>query len=185
MNIIVDYVTAKKLNSFWYKSYLSNNMRTFIYKFHNNTLPYNTVLSHFVRDVSRNCTFCDISLIVEEEDETPLHLFYGCPVTEQILMEFYSILLDENNFTPTRNDIFIGFDTGSERKNKILNVINYITLHFIWECKLRKTLPYLYRLCKYTISEIAMIKHHNKSFSLWCNSSNVVTNLEAALNNRF
>jgi hypothetical protein len=57
---VIGIDTLKYLNSFWNRSYFSNNFRVFLFKLYNNTLPYNTILSHFVRDIGRNCTFCDI-----------------------------------------------------------------------------------------------------------------------------
>jgi hypothetical protein len=46
---------AKILNKSWNFYYFSNELRTFIFKLHNNTLPYNTILSHFVPSINRNC----------------------------------------------------------------------------------------------------------------------------------
>jgi hypothetical protein len=75
---------SKYLNSFWNRGYFSNNFRVFIFKLHNNTLPYNMILSHFVGEVGRNCTFCDIISNPDEEDENVLHLFYSCAISERI-----------------------------------------------------------------------------------------------------
>jgi hypothetical protein len=185
MNVIIDYDNAKKLNQDWTQNYISNSTRTFIIKLHNNTLPYNTVLSHFVPNISRNCTFCDLSLNNEEEEETPLHLFYSCFTTEQILTQFYSILTNRRNFVPSRNEMFIGFNNVNERSNKILGIVNYLTLHYLWECKLRKVLPNLSNLCKNVKHEIITLKSNSNAFSLWCNSCEIIENLDRYINVHF
>jgi hypothetical protein len=151
--------------------------RTFIFKFHNNTLTYNTVLSHFVANVSRNCTFCDINLNPEAEDETPLHLFYSCLTTENLLSGFYSILTGNLNFIPTRNDIFIGFQLQPESQNVILNIITYLVLFFVWECRTRKCLPNLNKLIKFICTELETISGHNNAFRSISENCNFSTNL--------
>jgi hypothetical protein len=87
---VIGSESAKYLNSFWNRGYFSNNFRVFIFKLHNNTLPYNTILSHFVREVGRNCTFCNITANPDEEDENVLHLFYSCAISERIREGFYN-----------------------------------------------------------------------------------------------
>jgi hypothetical protein len=57
---LIGLENSKKLNLAWRYSYLNNSTRTFLFKLHNNTLGYNHAVSHFVRNHSPNCTFCDI-----------------------------------------------------------------------------------------------------------------------------
>jgi hypothetical protein len=185
-DIVVDYNKSKLLNKGWKTSFLGNGIRTFIFKFHNNTLMYNTALSHFVANISRNCTFCDINLNPEVEDETPLHLFYNCMTTESILTNFYSILTGTLNFVPTRNDLFIGFQLQSDNCNTILNTITYIVLYFVWECKIRKCIPILNRLIKYVCRETETLMNTSVSFRRIFASSRYDTNLtEYRRNNNF
>jgi hypothetical protein len=73
---IIGLECARLLNKSWNRHYLSNELRVFLFKLHNNTLPFNTILSHFVRGTSRTCTFCVIARNPEGEDETPLHFFF-------------------------------------------------------------------------------------------------------------
>jgi hypothetical protein len=186
LEIIVDYSKSKILNKGWTNNFFSDNVRTFIFKFHNNTLTYNTVLSHFVANISRNCTFCDITLNPEADNETPLHLFYSCLTTENLLSRFYSILTGSQNFIPTRNDIFIGFQLQPESRNVVLNIITYLVLFFVWECRTRKCLPNLNELIKFICTELETISGHNTSFRSIFENCNFNTNLtEYRRNNNF
>jgi hypothetical protein len=72
---VINFETAKLLNTQWTKGYFSPAQRAFFYKLHNNTLGINTRLSHFIRDIDRNCEFCNITQVAEQDDETILHFF--------------------------------------------------------------------------------------------------------------
>jgi hypothetical protein len=134
----VNVELAKKLNAYWYNSFLSNACRTFVYKLINNCLPYNHVLSHFVRDKSRNCTFCDISGNQEEEDETPLHLFYSCRVSENLRILFFEDFL---NIFITRQEFFTITTRENTFSNTVLTLITMLFKTFLWDCKLNEVLP--------------------------------------------
>ncbi len=79
----IGYEDSKKLNGIWASSVLSNSMRTFLFKLHNNTASYNNAVAHFVPGHSPNCTFCDIIDNPDVEDEMPLHLFLTCSVSKR------------------------------------------------------------------------------------------------------
>jgi hypothetical protein len=126
MEVIIGCEMAKELNKSWTFYFYSNELRTFIFKLHNNTLPYNTILSHFVPGISRNCTFCDLMYNPVEEDETPLHLFFNCIGVEGLREEFYVWLLNDNNFTVSRNNFFIAFKLPNNFLNKALFVVTLL-----------------------------------------------------------
>jgi hypothetical protein len=72
--IVIDSTAAVEINGLWGKSYFDNNTRTFLFKLHNNTLGINArLLSHFVRNHSRICTFCALTRNPHDEDENILH----------------------------------------------------------------------------------------------------------------
>jgi Reverse transcriptase (RNA-dependent DNA polymerase) len=104
--IIIGSKLGQKLNEDWNKHYLSNDMRVFIFKLHNNTLPINIILSHFVAGIGRNCTFCDITLNPFEEEETILHLFYDCATSEALREHFFYWITNDRNFTAGRREFF-------------------------------------------------------------------------------
>lgn len=67
---VIGLDSSKFLNGIWNRSCLSNQMRTFLFKLHNNTAGYNNAVAHFVPGHSPNCTFCDIIGNQEIIDET-------------------------------------------------------------------------------------------------------------------
>ena len=73
--IIIGLDLSEKLNASWNISYLSNNLRTFLFKFHNNILSYNHVLTHFAEGVEPYCTFCMITRENVLERDNALHVF--------------------------------------------------------------------------------------------------------------
>jgi hypothetical protein len=148
---------AKLLNKSWNFYFYSNELRTFIFKFHNNTLPYNTMLSHFVPNISRNCTFCDLNYNPEIEDETPLHLFFNCTTTENLRDEFYKWITADEFFSVTRSEFFVVFKRPNNHMNVSLFVITQLFKKFLWNCKQRKILPVLNHL-KYSITmEVSLL----------------------------
>jgi hypothetical protein len=140
------------------QTFFSMAMRTFIFKMHNNTLAINTIVSHFVRNVSRNCTFCDINMNPEEDDETILHLFYNCHVIEELRDNFYRKLTGDNNFMVSRHEFFCEFRRGSRFYNDTMRVTILLLLKFIWDCKTRKTLPGLIKASLYVYDELMTMK---------------------------
>jgi hypothetical protein len=161
------------LNKSWDKNYLSNDLRVFMFKLRNNTLPVNTILSHFVRDTSRNCTFCDLSFNPEIEDETPLHLFFNCTVSEQIRERFYKWVTNDENFIITRTEFFTSFKTRTNFFLLSLFVLTQIFLKFLWDCKIRKILPVFEHLKITVISETTVIMKLSKQMDKFFKNSNL------------
>jgi hypothetical protein len=63
--------------SLWNRNGLSNRFKTFLFRFYNNILGLNTRLSHFVPNISRKCTFCEITSGQQSVDESFLHIFFA------------------------------------------------------------------------------------------------------------
>jgi hypothetical protein len=161
------------LNKSWDRNYLSNDLRVFMFKLRNNTLPVNTILSHFVRDVSRNCTFCDISLNPDIEDETPIHLFFNCTVSEQIREQFYRWVTSDENFTISRQEFFTSFKTRTNYFIGTMYIITQMFLKFLWDCKIRKILPILEHLKNTIRAEILVIMKVSKKMNTFLRNSNL------------
>jgi hypothetical protein len=145
---------AGYLNKLWYNNFFSNEMRTFIFKMHNNTLAFNTIVSHFVRGIDRNCTFCDITHNAVEEDENILHLFYTCTISENIRENFFKWITNDQTFTVSRREFFGEFRHNSKFFNDFLTISGILLKKFLWDCKLRKTLPNFLNLQQFYVSEI-------------------------------
>ena len=139
---IINMEDGKKLNRLWNTSFFSNSTRTFLFKFHNNTAGYNSAVAHFVRGHSNNCTFCDIQIIPEPNPETPIHLFFNCIIVEQILTNFFSNIFGHQT-TVSRQELFVKFSRFTDQKNEIANIIAKLFIKYIWDCKVRKCLPFL------------------------------------------
>jgi hypothetical protein len=143
---------APSLNTNWCKSYYSNELRTFIFKLHNNTLPVNTMVSHFARGISRNCVFCEISRNPEPVDETVFHLFFDCTTTEALRLNFFKWLTENESFELHRHEFFCCGP--GELRCEIWTSIVYLFLFYVWECKLRKSLPEQNRLRRFILEEM-------------------------------
>jgi hypothetical protein len=151
---VIGIDTSKYLNSFWYQSYFSNNVRVFLVKLYNNTLPYNTILSHFVRDIGRNCTFCDIIANPDEEDENVLHLFYSCTVSERIIIGFYDWLTNGTINNVSRREFYGTFRENNNHLNEFLNITTRLFQKYLWDSKIRKCLPAIDGLKNFIIDEV-------------------------------
>jgi hypothetical protein len=161
---VIGVECAVSLNKDWTKNYYSNKLRTFIFKLHGNTLPLNTMLSHFVRGISRNCTFCSLVRHPDPEDETMFHIFYDCATTEELRITFFKWLTSNNDFMLTRHDLFC-CGPGVKRCETWVTIC-YLFLFFIWEHKLRKSIPQLAGLKKFIFGEVETMKKISLKFTV-------------------
>ena len=165
------------LNSLWNLSFLDNNTRTFIFKMHNNTLGYNHSVAHFVNNHSPNCTFCDMMEVEENEPETPIHLFYNCPAVEPVILNIFCWILDKNcveNNRIKRTEYFGMMTNDNKNKNLVMGVICKIFQKYIWDCKLRHTLPVTWH-AKLTIKkEFELLMDCTKKFRQAFADSNII-----------
>ena len=139
---VINSEKSARLNSLWGIHTLDNSLRTFLFKFHNNALGTNSRVSHFVQNHDRTCTFCNLLNVPEENDETISHLFFECSVVEEFLMLFQTWLYNSNApVHMNRNDFFGGSNHENKSKNIVLDILHGIVKKFIWDCKLRHTLP--------------------------------------------
>jgi len=130
------------INAGWNISYFSNSFRTFIFKLHNNCLGYNYMVARFVRNIDPYCSFCMQERLPEPEPETPLHIFYACPLVEPILNEFFAQYPGLGN-NLRRSDYFGMYENENFTSATRFGAWILCTLvkYYIWETKLRKGLP--------------------------------------------
>jgi hypothetical protein len=170
MDIVISVAQSKFLNKLWSLNIFTNAEKTFFFKLHNNTLGYNTVVAHFVRGHSPTCTFCDLLRTEEEFLETPLHLFYNCTASSNIIDSVLGRTMGDDQFLFSQREFLATFDRKdfSYAKNFVLTVISKLTIKYIWDCRNRKTLPTLEN-CFETLSEkINTIKQTSNKFNrLW------------------
>jgi hypothetical protein len=142
-NTIIGLENAKKLNSMWGQTSLSNDTRTFLFKMINNSLGYNSVVANFVAGHSPDCTFCTIAREPVAEVENILHLFFTCNHVEPLLIEFYTWLKNTNApYHISRNDYFsIAASSDNSNNDKIFFIITKLLQKYVWDCKTHFHLP--------------------------------------------
>jgi hypothetical protein len=158
---VINLECALQLNKCWNVNFYSNELRTFIFKMNNNTLPVNTVLSHFVRGASRNCTFCIVSDNPEPNDETIFHLFFDCGIAERTRNNFFRWLLNDNNFNLSRHEFFC---CGSANFIGVFTTVTWLFKFYLWECKKRQILPVLENVKQFIFQEINLMTKINSQF---------------------
>jgi hypothetical protein len=140
---VPDESILKVMNNQWCYNLLSNKTREFVFKFRNNLLGLNTRVSHFNRDVNRQCTFCTIGLVnpVQAPDEGFLHLFFECPSTREVLERFCNTFLPELflDTAEKKKLFFMGMNPLTNRlDNHFLEILSITAMFFLWDCKLQK-----------------------------------------------
>jgi hypothetical protein len=165
IDLVINYDGSKKLNKQWNLKFFDNSTRTFLFKLHNNQLGLNTRVSHFVRNHSRDCTFCNLLRVNEQNDETTRHLFFECVATENFVSSIYKTVLNEGPLREiSLREFFVGFEYSNHAKNKILDIINCLIKKNIWECKQRYHLPIIDNFKKILIAEIKKFSDLNSGF---------------------
>jgi len=150
---VINLEKSVRLNTVWTQNFLNNDTRTFLFKFHQNLLGLNTRVAHFVRNHPRTCTFCSLNQDPDDNPETLSHLFFDCEHVERILVPFFTWIFNSNNVRYiSRQEYFQGFSTDCSNKNKVLDLVLIIFKKYIWDCKLRFTLPNLAGLKNHFIS---------------------------------
>ena len=173
MDIIVNGSQAAFLNSLWTNNFFNNNMKTFLFKFHNNTLGYNSAVAHFVRGQSPDCTFCNIARDGNIKTETGVHLFYECTYASTVIDSIFSRVTNVDNFAYSRREFFTTFERRdfSFSKNMALTISSKLVIKTLWDCKLRFCLPSVEDCWDLLKDEISVLKSTNKKFSkLWNNT---------------
>ena len=171
---IIGLDLSEILNASWNISYLENSLRAFIFKLHNNILTYNHVVAHFAENIEPYCTFCLITRNNDPERDTVLHVFYSCPITEQFNERFFSWIFGVNRIVG-RSEVFGIFKEENVDNNKILFIITKISQKYIWDCKLRKTLPALDDLKNIVKSEVQILRKISITFNDCLQSCSLLT----------
>jgi hypothetical protein len=135
--------------SLWAHTGLKMHFRDFLFKFYNNILGINTRVSHFVADISRNCTFCTLSDTVN--DETFEHLFFMCEKITHLRDRMYGeFFADLGQDISTKKNLFFGFPPARIRDGKLAAVTALLMQYSIWNFKKKKKIP-TYTVIKYDV----------------------------------
>jgi hypothetical protein len=161
---IIGLEMGRKINGLWGFTYFSSEMRTFLFKMHNNILGLNNRVAHFIRDHSPICTFCRILMRGDAPNEDTLHLFYDCPSVENLRDRFFVWAYREDvRYVISRKDLFlvqvIGNTNTVNSSTIIRTIIAKLFLKYIWDSRCRYSLPTLEEAKENIISEILAIKN--------------------------
>jgi hypothetical protein len=159
MDIVITGEQSRALNTLWTKNRFSNQDRTFLFKFYNNTLGYNNAVAHFVPGHAPYCTFCEILRSPDANYETPVHLFFDCRSVSTVIDTVYCIITGNNDFRFSRREYFTTFDRreASCSINSTLTLISKIVIKYIWDCRNRQCIPSV-DSCLETIKEKIMLQ---------------------------
>jgi hypothetical protein len=134
-----DLTSVKCMNSLWSTHYFPSDFRTFLFKFHHNTLGLNIRVQHINAECDAACFFCNKSKNFPAERESVEHFFWFCPTTSKLIERFgfeylNTAITKELYFTGTRDN---NFELASLI---VMSVIKFC----LWQFKLRKKTPSWY-----------------------------------------
>jgi hypothetical protein len=170
MDIIINGSQSTFLNALWTNNFFNNNMKTFLFKFHNNTLGYNNAVSHFVAGHSPCCTFCDAAGDADINAKTGQHLFFECVHVSGIVDSIFNRANGVENFPFSRREYFSTFERidFSHPKNLTLTILSKLIMKVLWDCKLRFAKPTVDNCWDNIHDVVTTLKTNNKKFSkLW------------------
>ncbi len=134
----------EKLLTLWNCTGISNRIRTFLFRFFNNTLWINTRLSHFVPGHPRGCTFCRLNNVIAIPDETFKHIFMDCPTVRAWQNQFLDLYFPVNYIQDEQertNLFFLGRVHEPYTDNYFIMLCIFIFQYTIWEARLKKRTP--------------------------------------------
>jgi hypothetical protein len=176
--VIIGSDDSAFINSFWCSHFLSSTVSIFYFKLINNILGFNYIISHFLPDVERSCTFCNIAGLPEEEDETPLHLFYSCSISERMLENFYNKILGTGI---SRQEFFGVPNRDNKASNYIIFLIGILVKKYFWDCKMRTSLPQQDNLEHFVFNELKLISRVSKKYRIYIQDSELTNETKILL----
>jgi len=127
------------MHGMWGKSFLCNEFRVFLLKYHNNILGLGNRIAHFVQNADGRCTFCILMNKPDPVPESFEHVFYSCPVTQDLLKKFFEKYITK---ALTAETFFSGTGVaGNENENVPFSLVLDLFRYSIWQCKLNKKVP--------------------------------------------
>ena len=172
--IIIGLELSEQLNCSWNISFLDNSLRTFIFRLHNNALTYNHVITHFADNIEPYCTFCMITRNIVLERDTAMHVFFSCPTTEELNERYFSWIFGVQKIV-RRTEVFGFFHEANREDNMVLFIATKIMQKYLWDNKLRKTLPDIEILKNIVKSEIRILKKLSTKFRELLNECSLVS----------
>jgi len=162
-NIIVTPFVLCELFRIIYKSTIDNRMRSFMWKYYHLRLYLNPELMRINIIDFDTCTFCHSSI------ETYQHLFFSCTHVIDLWTEF-------NNYCSSRFNYAIDIASVNGLSMieipVIINLIFFVTLHYIYKCRLSK-------------QNMSVVKLRNEFHRIECIEYNIAKSLnKLSIHNR-
>ena len=165
-----EYSRIKNMMGSWNYSFLSSKIRTFLFKYHNNTLGLNSRVAHFNPDTDPSCTFCSVNNLRPAERETFSHLFFHCETTQKFITEFYNRFFSIE--TPTCPEFFCGNISLIESENRSFQLVMDVFRYHIWSYKLENKTPVISSLFSEindTLCTIYTMSPKSRNYAVSCN----------------
>ena len=132
------------------KIYIDNKLLWLQYQINRNSLQTNYIVSHFQRNVTKSCQYC------QNSDELISHIFYSCIKTANFLKQVISYLESINFiFAPNKIQMLFGFQDLDSTHPK--NYISLVFKRYVWINKFRN--------CNLTIDGFKGFLKYRKNFS--------------------
>ena len=137
-----------------------NQLRWLQYQIVRNSLQTNVIVSHFIQNVSKTCSYCGN----DGADELISHLYWSCPYVANFLKDVFSFLNDLGiEINQTRNNFLFGDPDHLAYSPK--NFIFLILKKYIWREKFRTVtlslVGFKSLLKKYIYDLVYMLQYRN------------------------
>ena len=145
----------------------------------NNSLSLNNRLNTFDNDVSPLCTFCRIIDRDTMVQDSFVHFFYNCPVTNNLLFQWTRALVPppDINTLNFKKLYWYGYDEISNDQTGSLGLVMDIFKYVVWKSKQRRRLPNSIMLSREIGFILDLACAENVSFRHTSSNINLIANL--------
>ena len=120
------------------------NIRENSFNFLNNKIYLNANIAKFDISKDASCTFCTAKKYLPAPKENYEHFFGHCPITTQIIDDYFLDFCTHTGIAWDNKFVFIGSpidNQTSQARATVLNIEILTVLHFILHCKKKGKLP--------------------------------------------
>ncbi len=131
----------------WNYGFFENRIRTFCFKFFNNSVGVGARIAARHRGagqlINDRCTFCVKSGTPLPAREDFRHIFFDCPSINRVVLQITEELFPRTDDVNVKRQMYMaGIVQNASATESLLYKLTSIILNFnMWECKLRKKIP--------------------------------------------
>jgi hypothetical protein len=125
----------------WATVPMNNRFRDFLFKFFTNRLSTGARIGHFNINIDESCFHCRLEKKFPAPRETFSHMFFDCPVVNNLQKMANRVLWPElnQNMYIEKSFWLCGIQRGENvPRNMFLQTAICLFNYFVWECRLRK-----------------------------------------------